>query len=613
MHPAKREIVSMNDQILDLETLLRVPFVDPDSPFGVSPDGSLIAVSYNLTERWEIHLVSTNGDVPPKKITGGPGAKFAPSWSPDGRRLAYALDLDGGEFYDIIIYDPADESHVNLTPDTPDLIFPAIAWSPDGAKIAFISNRSGTFDTYVIPLRGGDARCVLDLPSHDCEVQWSPDGRWLAVASETSAQDVDTFIIPAEGGSPIRIGGREGAIHARQPRWSPDSRQVAFVAEVDGYNNIGLYDLEAGSIRWLTSCAGDKHSPMWSHDGKCLVYCVNTGADTRLQILQTGSGTVNELKIDSGIHYRPRFTPDDRKLIVLFENSRLPTDLWMISIHNAESTQLTRSLPDSLVKVPFVMPEEVYYPNTEDMQVPALLFRPACALPNSAGVIYIHGGPTASSRMAWDPFMQHIVSRGWTVLAPNYRGSSGYGKDWQLANRFDLGGGDTRDVAAGADYLIDQKFVDPERIAITGVSYGGYLTMTAMTQFPGRWAAGSAIVPFLNWFTVVANEREDLQHWDRENFGDPIEDRDRFYERSPYFFLDRIDAPVQLVCGANDLRCPPDESVKAYEKLVAQGKECELLLYENEGHHFLNIENVIDYRTKRALFLARFLNPTTSD
>jgi dipeptidyl aminopeptidase/acylaminoacyl peptidase len=131
--------------------------------------------------------------------------------------------------------------------------------------------------------------------------------------------------------------------------------------------------------------------------------------------------------------------------------------------------------------------------------------------------------------------IQHMVSRGWVVLAPNYRGSTGYGRDWQLANRFDLGGGETKDVVAGADYLVREGIADPERIAVTGRSHGGYLTMTCLTHYPDRWAGGSAVVPFLNWFTGHANSREDLQHWDLENFGDPEKDYDLWYERSSFW------------------------------------------------------------------------------
>jgi dipeptidyl aminopeptidase/acylaminoacyl peptidase len=115
------------------------------------------------------------------------------------------------------------------------------------------------------------------------------------------------------------------------------------------------------------------------------------------------------------------------------------------------------------------------------------------------------------------------------------------------------------------------------------------------------------VVPFLNWFTGHANSREELQHWDLENFGDPERDRDLYYERSPFFFLDRIAAPVQMICGAHDIRCPASESIEAHRVLVEQGKECDLVLYEDEGHGFLKTENVVDAKRRQVAFLAEYL------
>ena len=222
-------------------------------------------------------------------------------------------------------------------------------------------------------------------------------------------------------------------------------------------------------------------------------------------------------------------------------------------------------------------------------------------------VLNVHGGPNWLSQITWDPFTQHMVSRGWIVLAPNYHGSTGYGKEWQLGSRFDLGGVDTEDVVAGANYLDEQGLALPDKIAVTGRSWGGYLTMTCLTQFPERWVAGSASVPFLNWFTSHENSRGDLQHWDWENFGNPEDDYDLWYERSPYFFLDRINAPVQLVCGENDVRCPASESLQAAEELRRLGKEVDYVIFDGEGHALLKVECQVAAKSRRVEFLAKQL------
>ncbi len=193
------------------------------------------------------------------------------------------------------------------------------------------------------------------------------------------------------------------------------------------------------------------------------------------------------------------------------------------------------------------------------------------------------------------------------MLAPNYRGSTGYGRSWQLANRCDPGGGDCDDILAAADFLTQAQLADPQKIAVTGRSYGGYLTLMALIRAPGKWCAGSAVAPFFDFFNHE-EMREDVIRWDLENFGDPAERPEFFRERSPKFHLDKIRAPLQLISGANDFRCPASESLAARAELQRLGKSVELCLYPDEGHVFLNSRNILDARQKRIQFLAAYLH-----
>jgi dipeptidyl aminopeptidase/acylaminoacyl peptidase len=595
---------------IDLEKLLKVPYVDPDGSFEVSPDGTRVAFSWNLTGQWEIYELLLDELLSPKQITVGPGGKFSPRYSPDGKYLAYVLDLDGGENYDICLYDRVQQSHANLTPDTPDAILPNFSWSPDNRQIAFISNRSGHFDTYIIPVSAGSSHPVLSLPYPDWDVRWSPDGRWLAVIAETQGQDYSTFIIPAQGGEARQIADNKRPINIREARWAPDSARLIFSSDVHGQYDIGIFELSTEQITWVTEGKRDEVSPDWSPDGGQIVYVANQGPVNWLAVHKLGEDKAALYQVAPGVHASPRFTPDGEKIIFAFEDPRHPSELWALSLRDGLTRQLTYSLPPELQNSRFVMPSEIRYPSLDGVEVPALLFQPEHLDKNPPGVVVVHGGPNWLYQFIWMPLVQHMASRGWVVLAPNYRGSTGYGRAWQLASRFDLGSVDTADVVAGADYLANQGFADRARIAVTGRSHGGYLTMTSLTQYPDRWAAGSAIVPFLNWFTAHANSREDLQHWDIENMGDPQENHDLWRDRSPYFFLERIQAPVQLVCGAHDPRCPVSESIQAREALLKLGKEIDFALYEDEGHSFLKIENVIDSEIRRVAFLAEALEKT---
>ena len=206
----------MQKKYLALDKLLKIPFVEADSGFDLSPDGSQLAFSWNPEGQWEIYLRRLNADQSAQQITLGSGSKFGPRWAPDGSSLAYLVDLDGGENYDIFHYDLASGEYKNLTPETPDAIQPGFCWSPDGRRIAFSSNRSGIFNTYIMPASGGEPRQVFDTPQPDWKTQWSPDGKWLAVTVEAQGQDYETYLVPVEGGQPRLVTAAGKPAHARE-------------------------------------------------------------------------------------------------------------------------------------------------------------------------------------------------------------------------------------------------------------------------------------------------------------------------------------------------------------------------------------------------------------
>jgi dipeptidyl aminopeptidase/acylaminoacyl peptidase len=480
---------------------------------------------------------------------------------------------------------------------------PNFAFSPDSQQLAILSDEKGQFALYVMSITGGKPKLIMDIHRPCWDVRWSPDGKWICVEAETTASDRGLFIVSIDGGEPVQIKEKDEAINAQHAAWSPDSRVIAFSGENGEWHDIGLYEVESGNIIWANQSEGDDTSPCWSFDGSLLGWVHAEGAATRIEI-QDGSGVLHQYKVGAGLHHQPQFTRDGESLVFLFESPHQPADLWKLDLKDGSFEQLTTSLPTKLQNTEYIHPEEVWYPSNDGVMVPALLYR---AKNSKRAVIDIHGGPNWLFQFMWYPSMSYMVSRGWTVLAPNYRGSTGYGKKWQNASRFDMGGVDTRDCASGARFLLDQGLAEADKIAVTGASHGGYLTMTCMTMFPELWAGGSAVVPFLNWLDSHYTSREDLQHWNIENMGDPEKNRELWIERSPYFFLDKINAPVQMICGENDPRCPASESISARDKLVELGRNVELILYKGEGHSFLNVENVIDSETRRMDFLARVL------
>ena len=603
--------------MIDFERLLRVPLVDVEFGFDISPDGTRLAFASNITGRWEIYDLDLSASDSPKPASVGPGGKFSPKYSPGGARLAYMVDFDGGENFHIFTQSLSPERRAkpevegpprDLTPDIDFAIQPNICWSPDGKQIAFLADKTNCFGTYVMPAEGGEMRILLENGFPAWDVTWSPDGRHLAVMSEGSGQDYFTFIIPLDGGEAFSIAIDGNPINAHHPVWSPDGGKLAFHSDIpNGFHQIGIFDLKIKQITWLTDGQANCRSPHWSQDGRRLAYVRAQGASDEIVLHVLETGEIKSFCVETGVHYTPNFTPDGKSVIFTFNNPRRPPDLWMVDLETEKLRQLTHSLPTDMADANFVMPKEITYPGVDGTPIPALLFKSDDAVENTPAIVVIHGGPNWHYQVEWFPLMIHLASRGWTVIAPNYRGSTGYGCDWQYAIRFKIGGIDTDDVAAGVKYLLDNKLADPKRTAVTGRSHGGYLTMTCLTRYPDLWCAGAAVVPFLNWFTGHENSREDLQHWDIENFGNPEENYERWYQASPFFFLDQVKAPVQLICGENDPRCPASESVEARDKLLSCGCEVDFVLYEGEGHAFLKIENVVDSELRRVNFLEKAL------
>jgi len=588
--------------MLNLSQLLRVPHVDP--LFDISHDNSKVAFAWNMTGEWQIFEMVLGGSGQAEPLTFGPGGKFNPRYSPEGTNLAYVLDMDGSENYHLIIYDSTIDKHIDLTPNIRYALQPNFSWSPDGRNLAILSDKEGHFSTYVISSVGGEARLVLDTDFPAWQVEWSPTGNHLAVSCEKHGQDYGIFIVDLNTKETTEL-----PLNAHAPKWSPDGEELLFCSDSRGWYDIGLYDLGGKEIYWLTESRGDSKNPivtagkvgetLWQYH---FAYTQGNGAVNWIEILGEEGG-VRKVQIGQGIHNGIKFTSDSKRMLMTFSSPRQPPDLWMTDLESGETLKLTDSFPQELSGARFVAPEEIVYEGMDGIRIPALLFR--SSRKPAPAIVIIHGGPNWHFAMEWNPFMAHLASLGYVLLCPNYRGSTGYGRAWQHAAQFDMGGVDTRDVAAGARYLMREGLAD--KVAVTGRSHGGYLTMTCLTHFPGLWCAGSAVVPFTNWFKSHEDSRQDLQHWNIENMGDPRENYMRWYNASPYFFLDKITAPIQLICGGNDPRCPSGDSIETRDKLLELGKQVDFLLYEDEGHSFLKIENVIDSETKRLEFLTRAL------
>lgn len=577
--------------MLSLSELLKIPYVDSGLKYAVSPNGERIIFSWNKNGAWELwEYKNQTLDVLQLDVQG---ATFSPRFSADGSLLAFALDFDGSESYAIVLHNLKNNALINLTPNSGYAHQPNFDFSPDGSQLAILSNESGNFSLYLLSIQSGEKKALLDLQRPIWDVVWSPNGKFIVVEVEWQASDRALFVVEVESGQAHPLVDRGKIVNAQHPLWTEDSTSLIFSGENGEWFDLGLFNVETRETTWLNQSVGDDTQPTLSRDGKIVGWIHSSGARTTFQFKESG-GEIREVKIGAGVHAQPQIVGDE--VFILYEDVNRPCDLWKIELENGEATQITKSLGADLH---FPQPEEIWYGGMDETPVPALLYRGD----GNFGLLDIHGGPNWHLQFSWNPILSWATLRGWTILAPNYRGSTGYGKRWQNASRYDMGGADNDDCAAGAQYLLDNGLA--KKVAVSGRSHGGYLTMMCLTRYPHLFVGGAAVVPFLNWFKSHEESRDDLRHWNIENMGDPETHFALWRERSPYFFLDRVAAPVQMICGENDPRCPPSDAIDARDRLIELGKEVELWIYKNEGHTFYDMKNVLDSESKRVAFLEK--------
>ncbi len=381
---------------------------------------------------------------------------------------------------------------------------------------------------------------------------------------------------------------------------------------------MGLLDIASKKIQWLTNDKWRISGGSFSPDGKSLTYTANVDGNTDIYLYDITTATTRALMLPKGVNAiegkNSPFTSDGARMLYYHTGPTAPGDLWTYELSSGKSSQLTHSLLGGVRSEDMVEPYLVHYPSKDGKwTISAFVYVPfnLPRNPEHPAIVYVHGGPTSQTMNTFNRFVQYMANQGYVVIAPNYRGSTGYGKEFQQANLFDMGGGDLQDVLSAADWIKQTGYVDPKKLILMGGSYGGYMTMMGVTKAPDVWVAGVPIVPFVNWFTEIQNEDPVLQQSDVATMGDPTDPKNkaRYEDRSPINFVDKIKAPLYLLAGGNDPRCPKSEAQQVVDAIKKRGGIVEYKVYENEGHGFSKVENQIDAYKRVADFLKAHVPP----
>jgi dipeptidyl aminopeptidase/acylaminoacyl peptidase len=586
-----------------------------------SPDDKQVAFVTNISGRNNIWIVPSQSGWP-TQLTVSNQRQANIAWSPKGRWIAYNSDYDGNEQWDLFLVSTSNGQVVNLT-NSPEVSEEGAAWSPDGEKLAY-SVKPKQSPNYEIDTIEIQSKKITHLTSNtpaqlsNFNPIWSRDGKWIVFTQQNAAgKDANVFIASAAGGRAINLTPHEGERNFSATDISPDAKTVLITSNAgNGYENAGLLDVGTKKIAWLTNGKWEITSGKFSPDGKHLSWTANIDGNQDIYVYDVATRQAHPLPVAKGINSlagsETPFSHDGTRLLFTHNGPNAPNDIWTYDFAAQKSQQITHSLVGGVRSEDMVEPFLLHYPSKEGKwQISAFVYVPYNAEKNgkNAAIVSIHGGPTAQTINSFSRNIQYLVNQGFFVIAPNYRGSTGYGKEFEDANRFDMGGGDLQDVISAAEWMKKTGFIDPKKIAVMGGSYGGYLTMMAVTKAPDLWAAGVPIVPFVNWFTEIENEDPLLRQYDISTMGDPTKDMARLKDRSPINFADQIKAPLLLLAGGNDPRCPKTEAEQVAQAVKKRGGVVDLKVYENEGHGFAKIENQIDAATRVAEFLKKYAEP----
>jgi dipeptidyl aminopeptidase/acylaminoacyl peptidase len=583
-----------------------------------SPDGREIVFTTNLTGRLNLWKVAADGGWP-VQLSQSDDREFAARWSPDGKWIVYQQDFGGGEYYDLFAIPASGGESINLT-NTKEVSETQALWSPDSKAIAFARKlkTSAGSNVAVMDWAGRTARELTHEETGDHSwrpVAWSRDGRFLlAVRGNFGGTDSSVFRIDVATQKSEELTPHSSQIVYIATSISPDGQQALIGSnEKRGISNVALLDISSHKLAWVTDLQWDATPGEFSPKGDRFTYSVNEDGRTELYWVDRTSlrsTKIDFLPGDSAFAGGPAsFSPSGDRLILGHQDSQRPPDLWIQDIRNASSRQLTYSALAGLDPDRIPPSQLIHFRSFDGKIISAFVWLPDNIQREGSnpGVVLPHGGPTGQTVDGFDRTVAALVSRGYVCIAPNVRGSTGYGMEFQQANHKDLGGGDLQDEIYAARFLTETGYVDPRRMGITGGSYGGYMTLMAIGKTPDLWAAAVEQYGIINWFTMLQHEDASLQQYQRSLIGDPVTDRKVYEDDSPITFIRQAKAPLLVLQGDNDIRVPKEEAVQITEILEKAGTVVSAHYYPNEGHGFAKRENQVDAIQRTVDWFDRYL------
>ncbi len=595
-------------------------FLNARSAYGPTVDASGERVYFisDITGSPQLWSTGSSDDSWPEPVGVGFDRVLEAHPSPRPGRLALAADVGGNERTQLYLLDGQGSMPRPLT-ENAEAIHAVGGWHPDGRTLAFASNERNPrwFDVYMLEVESGERRRILEGDATFRASTFSPDGRSLLVQRVDTPSDQTLLVVDIQSGRAARLTDEGEPSRYEHPAWSTDGPAVYCVTDRDR-EMLAVARLELGSGR-LTSVVEsewDVDDFALSPDGRRLVYETNESGCSRLWVRELLDGHLTRLEAPDCQAYEshrwhPTFSwfPDSSRCALALSTPTRQADVFVADVAGGRLNRLTSSWLAGLEPEDLARPEMMAYRSFDGLEIPVLVLRPRNSGANGAppALFYVHGGPESQTRAMFNPVIQYMVQRGFTVVAPNVRGSSGYGKRYAHLDDVGLRMDAVRDVAEGAAWAARSGLADARRIGIMGASYGGFMVLAALAEYPDRWAAGVDIVGIANFVTFLEQTGPWRRHLREAEYGSLERDRELLEKISPIHKADRIATPLMVIHGANDPRVPIGEAEQIVSSLRERGRPVELLRFEDEGHGLVKLRNRLVAYPRVAAFLERHL------
>ena len=580
-------------------------FMNTTVMFGASfsPDGRSILVTSDQSGVFNAYEVPIAGGKPQARTSSTTDGIFTVGYLPHERRVLYRQGPGGNENDHLYLLDTTGAAR-DLTPGD-SLKAQFLDWA--GGDTSFFYTTNGRdrryFDLYEMAFATLAPRLVFQDTVGYTIAAVSVDRRWLALQRSLTTQNSEMYLRDMRTGEIRHLSPHDGNVQYFPQAFSPDGKYLYFTTdEGSEFTWLARYDLTTGRRDTVERPQWDVDFAYFSKHGKYLVVGINADARTEIRIYEAATHRLVPLpSVPVGEINGIEISANEQSMALYVNGSRSPSNLYLLELGSGKLKQLTQNLSPDVNAANLVEARVVRFPSYDGVVIPSLLYQPFNAT-RAPAVLSIHGGPGGQSRVGYNPLVQYLANHGYVVLAVNNRGSGGYGKTFSKMDDLRHGEADLDDLVWAKRYLAGLGYVDTARVAVVGGSYGGYLTLAALTFRPNEFAAGVDLFGISNWVRTL---RSIPPWWESfrvalySELGDPNSaDSVRLYRISPLFHADEIRKPLLVLQGANDPRVLKVESDQIVEAVRRRGGVAEYVVFPDEGHGFIKKENNIRaYRT----------------